>query len=92
VNEKIQSLKSAQTVNDIKEVYPYIITEKDFSDAIKFSLKTIRNIYWKCFLLVNPKHFMGNRFGIFNYATKASGGYVDMDFFEYKRITQAITL
>jgi hypothetical protein len=35
VNEKIQSLKSAQTVNDIKEVYPYIITEKDFSDAIK---------------------------------------------------------
>jgi arabinoxylan arabinofuranohydrolase len=43
-------------------------------------------------MVFNLKHFMGNRFGIFNYATKAPGGYVDMDFFEYKRITQAITL
>jgi len=26
-------------------------------------------------------HFMGYRFGLFNYATKAPGGYVDIDFF-----------
>src|SRR5690606_13879211 len=26
-------------------------------------------------------HFMGYRFGLFNYATKNSGGYVDFDFF-----------
>ncbi|WP_210489376.1 glycoside hydrolase family 43 protein [Rufibacter aurantiacus] len=26
-------------------------------------------------------HFMGYRFGLFNYATKASGGYVDFDYF-----------
>ena len=26
-------------------------------------------------------HFMGYRFGLFNYATKTSGGYVDFDFF-----------
>ncbi len=26
-------------------------------------------------------HFMGYRFGLFNYATKASGGYADFDFF-----------
>jgi arabinoxylan arabinofuranohydrolase len=37
-------------------------------------------------MIYNLKHFMGNRFGIFNYATKASGGYVDIDFFEYTNL------
>lgn len=37
-------------------------------------------------MVYNLKHFMGNRFGIFNYATKAPGGYVDVDFFRYKRL------
>jgi beta-xylosidase len=27
-------------------------------------------------------HFMGYRFGLFNYATKTPGGYVDFDYFE----------
>lgn len=30
------------------------------------------------------KLFMGTRFAIFNYATKESGGYIDVDFFEYE--------
>ncbi len=30
-------------------------------------------------------HFMGIRFAIYNYATKHSGGYVDVDFFEYSK-------
>jgi arabinoxylan arabinofuranohydrolase len=38
-------------------------------------------------MVYNLKHFMGNRLGIFNYATKAQGGYVDVDFFEYTRIS-----
>jgi beta-xylosidase len=29
--------------------------------------------------------FMGSKFAIFNYATKETGGYVDVDFFNYKR-------
>ena len=29
-------------------------------------------------------HFMGYRFGLFNYATKAVGGFVDFDFFRIK--------
>lgn len=33
-------------------------------------------------------HFMGYRFGLFNYATKSSGGYVDFDYF---RISDQIT-
>lgn len=32
--------------------------------------------------------FMGSKFAIFNYATKAAGGYVDVDFFDYKRIAE----
>ncbi len=29
--------------------------------------------------------FMGSKFAIFNYATMGTGGYVDVDFFDYKR-------
>jgi beta-xylosidase len=32
------------------------------------------------------KLFMGTRFAIYNYATKATGGYIDVDFFNYKRL------
>jgi beta-xylosidase len=33
-------------------------------------------------------HFMGYRFGLFNYATKATGGFVDFDYF---RVSEKIT-
>ena len=29
------------------------------------------------------RFFMGTKFGIFNYATKKTGGYVDVDYFKY---------
>lgn len=32
------------------------------------------------------KFFMGTKFGIFNYATKAAGGYVDVDYFHYEKL------
>lgn len=32
------------------------------------------------------RFFMGTKFGIFNYATKQLGGYVDVDFFNYTRM------
>jgi len=31
-----------------------------------------------------PQHFMGYRFGLFNYATKTTGGFVDFDYFRIK--------
>jgi beta-xylosidase len=34
-------------------------------------------------------HFMGYRFGLFNYATQASGGHVDVDYF---RVAEELTL
>lgn len=37
-------------------------------------------------LIYTLMHFTGYRFGIFNYATKSSGGYVDIDYFEYKKL------
>lgn len=33
------------------------------------------------------KLFMGTKFAVFNYATKTEGGYVDVDFFEYKSLS-----
>lgn len=35
-------------------------------------------------LFDHTRLFMGSKFAIFNYATKSLGGYVDIDFFEYK--------
>ena len=32
------------------------------------------------------RFFMGTKFALFNYATKTLGGFVDIDFFEYKRM------
>lgn len=34
------------------------------------------------------RFFMGTKFGIFCYATKAEGGYVDVDFFDYSKINK----
>ena len=36
----------------------------------------------------NPAHFMGYRFGLFNYATKEAGGPADFDYF---RISDKMT-
>lgn len=30
------------------------------------------------------RHFMGSKFAVFNYATKKTGGYVDVDWFHYE--------
>ena len=36
-------------------------------------------------MVFNLEHFVGNRFAIFNYATKQSGGWVDVDWFHFLR-------
>jgi arabinoxylan arabinofuranohydrolase len=40
------------------------------------------------YMTYNLVHFMGNRFAIYNYATKTAGGYIDIDFFNYSKITK----
>ena len=39
----------------------------------------------KFHMIFSMAHFTGNKFAIFNYATKAAGGYVDVDFFRYEK-------
>jgi beta-xylosidase len=36
-------------------------------------------------MLYTLDHFMGYRIGLFNYATRQTGGYVDFDYFHYQR-------
>ena len=36
-------------------------------------------------MVFNLDHFMGNRFAIFNYATRESGGWVDVDWFRFRK-------
>ena len=38
------------------------------------------------------KLFMGSKFAIFNYATKSLGGYVDVDYFDYERANDRVTI
>ena len=49
-------------------------------DGVNF-IKTGRELK----MLYTLDHFMGYRIGIFNYASKETGGYVDFKNFEYQR-------
>lgn len=40
----------------------------------------------KFHMIFSMAHFTGNKFAIFNYATQAEGGYVDVDFFRYDKL------
>lgn len=40
-------------------------------------------------MVFNMVHFTGNKFALFNYATETSGGYVDIDCFQYERTDAA---
>jgi len=56
------------------------------SSSAVFSYRTDESQPWTNIgTTVNPtfslQHFTGVRFGLFNYATKEAGGYVDFDYF-----------
>ena len=86
--EEVQSVPLNQNVI-------YFKAECDFSDKkdvarFYYSLdgKTWVAIGTQLKMAYTLPHFMGYRFGLFNYATKNAGGYADFDFF---RITDSIT-
>jgi len=86
--EEVQSVPLNQNVI-------YFKAECDFSDKkdvarFYYSLdgKTWAAIGTDLKMAYTLPHFMGYRFGLFNYATKNAGGYADFDFF---RITDSIT-
>ncbi|WP_347158705.1 glycoside hydrolase family 43 protein [Pontibacter chitinilyticus] len=66
----------------------YLKAEGDFHDrrdiaTFYYSLdsKTWKKIGSQLHMEYTLPHFMGYRFGLFNYATKTAGGYVDFDYF-----------
>jgi len=65
---------------------------RDKTDIAKFyyslDSKTWISIGEPLHMVYTIPHFMGYRFGLFNYATRSAGGYADFDFFH---ITDSIT-
>lgn len=37
-------------------------------------------------IIHSTDHFTGNRFAIFNYSTATAGGYVDLDWFHFRKL------
>lgn len=73
---------------DIKQNRVYFKVDADFHDgsdkgSFYYSLdgKSWKKIGTELQMSYTIPHFMGYRFGIFNYATQTPGGYVDVDFF-----------
>lgn len=68
----------------------YLKLDCDFTtdDALfSYSLdnKTWTQLGDKFHMIFSMAHFTGNKFAIFNYATRETGGYVDVDFFCYSK-------
>ena len=68
----------------------YLKLDCDFTTDDAFFSYSLNDKDWnrlgdKFHMIFSMKHFTGNRFAIFNYATKTGGGYVDVDFFRYNR-------
>lgn len=68
----------------------YLKLDCDFAadDALfSYSLdnKTWTQLGDKFHMIFSMAHFTGNKFAIFNYATRETGGYVDVDFFCYSK-------
>ena len=87
-----KSVEAAQIPLNQKSVY--FKAECDFTDKkdvadFFYSLdgKSWKPIATPLKMAYTLPHFMGYRFGLFNYATKNAGGYADFDFF---RITDSI--
>jgi beta-xylosidase len=76
----------------------YLKIECDFKDRIdkgyfyySFDSKSWLPIGKQIKMEYSMPHFMGYRFGLFNYATKTSGGFVDFDYFHISdQITEKI--
>ena len=79
--EEVQSVPLNQNVVHFKAECDFTNT-KDTADFY-YSLdgKTWTSIGTPLKMSYTLPHFMGYRFGLFNYATKETGGYADFDYF-----------
>jgi arabinoxylan arabinofuranohydrolase len=72
----------------------YLRMDCDFNTDIATFYYSFDNEKWTQLgtefqMIYNLVHFMGNRFAIYNYATKTAGGYVDIDYFNYSKATKS---
>lgn len=85
-NDRPQCRKARRELN---QDIVFLKMECDFTtDYAQFSY-SLDDTNWtpigdKFHMIFSMAHFTGNKFAIFNYATKATGGYVDIDFFRYE--------
>lgn len=60
-------------------------TTDDATFSYSLNDKEWKQLGGKFHMIFSMAHFTGNKFAIFNYATKTVGGYVDVDFFRYDK-------
>lgn len=88
VNENGQDVEKEMETVDCKQDVVYLKTDYDFTNNKDqaYFYYSYDGVNWTKIgdalqMSYSLKHFMGYRFGLFNYATKATGGYVDIDYF-----------
>lgn len=83
-----RNVEKARVVLEQNQVYLRMDCDFTTDDALFFySLddKSWSQLGDKFHMIFSMAHFTGNKFAIFNYATKTAGGYVDVDFFRYSK-------
>ena len=96
-NQKIVGGKETNVREDIDDTVEltqdvvYLKADCDFVSSKAIFYYSLDGYKWnriggETTLIYTLMHFTGYRFGIFNYATQSSGGYVDIDYFEYKKL------
>ncbi|WAM36100.1 family 43 glycosylhydrolase [Caldicellulosiruptor acetigenus] len=75
---------------ELMQTMVYLKIDFDFEIDKAYFYYSYDGINWTKFgsdlamIYTLPQHFMGYRFAIFNFATKKTGGYVDIDFFKFE--------
>lgn len=96
-NQKIVGRKETNVREDMDDTVEltqdvvYLKADCDFVSSKAIFYYSLDGYKWnriggETTLIYTLMHFTGYRFGIFNYATQSSGGYVDIDYFEYKKL------
>lgn len=83
-----RNVEKARVALNRNQVYLKMDCDFTTDDAVfSYSLddKSWTQLGDKFHMIFSMAHFTGNKFAIFNYATKTAGGYVDVDFFRYSK-------
>ena len=91
VIENVKNLTEDEIPLETDEIYLKIDADFNLGKDIAHCLYSFDGESWN--EIGNPfkmsfdyrKFFMGQRYAIYNYATKTVGGYIDVDFFHYKK-------